>query len=366
MGWKKAGFGILLLFGVGGLFALFQVIDFQTTIGVIGDVGWVCVILFTLNFAMTLFLPGLGWWILLRAEGVRATYADVMRANLMGFSLNLILPSMYIGGEPLKLLYLSNRLQQPKGRILATIIVNKFQELTGLLLMMIIAAAIALLRVELSLTNKIIVLSSIVVLGGFFGLLFYAFLHDKKPTVWIINAVATFGFARRKLARLRTRAAEMETLIHIAFTHRWKTYLWTQFITLFSAISIFLRPFFFFFFLTPRITPDGGTLAGIYIVTNLLNTFSFTPGGLGTYEAGLAGCFSLLGIANGEHLGAAFALITRIADFLVVAVGLWLVVHYGYTQVARGLAQGKEKVTEEEIQQAIRAEEQQWPDPKGK
>ena len=67
----------------------------------------------------------------MRAEGIPATLNTAMLANLMGFPLDFMVPSAYLGGEPLKMIYIAHVCHVPPQRVLAAIIVAKFQEFGG-------------------------------------------------------------------------------------------------------------------------------------------------------------------------------------------------------------------------------------------
>src|SRR6185503_10022850 len=120
----------------------------QASIKVVADVGWVGVILFVLNAALVPAAPAVGWAMLMRAEGLKVPTSTALKAAFMGFPINFIAPSMYLGAEPLKVIYVANAHDVPKRRVLATIIVSKVQEVGSLLIVMLVAAAVALARID--------------------------------------------------------------------------------------------------------------------------------------------------------------------------------------------------------------------------
>jgi uncharacterized membrane protein YbhN (UPF0104 family) len=65
-----------------------------------------------------------------------------------------------------------------------------------------------------------------------------------------------------------------------------------------------------------------------------VNAFSIIPGGLGLFEATMTGYASAVGL--GDDKGAAFAIISRIADLTLLMLGSWLIVHYGLSKVVYG------------------------------
>jgi uncharacterized protein (TIRG00374 family) len=185
------------------------------------------------------------------------------------------------------------------------------------------------------------------VLSILFGLTLYAFLGNFRPTVRIINLLAALGMAKRKLARLRRHAREMEQLIHRSFTHGWRTFLASQAVTLISAVSILMRPWIFFYFTRDRILIGAEYLCGIYVVTNLINMVPHTPGGLGIFEAGMVGLFKLADIkmaGEPERAAAAFSIMTRAADLVLILVGIYLIIHFNMQAIARRTVKGQERI----------------------
>jgi uncharacterized protein (TIRG00374 family) len=180
-----------------------------------------------------------------------------------------------------------------------------------------------------------------VFLSVIFGLTLYAFVGNLKPTVKLINALASIKRLRRRLARLRTRAEEMEHLIHATFTKRGGLFVASQAITLISSIAILLRPWIFFYF-AHGLLLGMERMCGIYLVTNVINSLPHTPGGLGIFELGMAGFFKLVDL--GEANANAYSLVNRASDLFLILVGAYLIVHLGLQSLARRVAKGEERV----------------------
>ncbi len=341
--WKKVFYALSLLAGLGlGIFVIGQFGGFAKALEVIGDVGWTGLAVYVANASLTLVAPGIGWYILMRDEGLGVSLRTTLKANLMGFPLNFFTPSMYLGSEPFKTYYLAAAHGAKKRRIIATIIVAKFQEMGGHLLVMLVAAGVSLWRLEFTRRQEIFLIGSMILLTAVFGLMLYAFIGNFKPTVKAINLLAGLRIMRRRLARLRTRAEEMEHLIHQAFTRRWKTFLAAQAVTAVSALSILIRPLLFFGFARERPPLHIEHLCAIFLITNVINTLPLTPGGLGVFEAGMVGFFAATGI--GRENAAAFSLVGRTSDLCLILVGMWLIVHTGMQAIARRVAKGEERV----------------------
>ncbi len=352
---KKVFFAVSLLLGL-GLF-VFVIVKFggiEKTLAVVGQVGWLGMAIYIANAAIVMIAPGIGWYILMRGEGLNVPLGTALKANFMGFPINILTPTLFLGAEPLKLYYVAQTHGVQKRKVLATIIVSKFQEMGALLFVMIVAAGISVWKVDFFRQHEAILIACMAFLILLFGLTLYSFLGNLKPTVKIINIVAGFRLGqkklpklRRKLARVRQRAREMEHLIRLSFTKRWKTFLASQAVTLLSALSILMRPWIFFF-AKERIPLPTEQLCGIYVVTNLANSLPLTPGGLGLFDGGMMALFSFLEL--GKENAAGFSLATRMADSCFLILGAWLIFHYGMQSVARRTAKGEEKVSVSEAQ----------------
>ncbi len=355
--WKKLFFVFSLLIGLGIFCAFLFWVGVEKTLATIQSVGWGAIALYVLNGMLVLVIPAIGWTILMRGEGLKIPVLDTVKANFMGFPLNYITPSLYLGGEPVKLIYLSNKHNIAKRRILATMIVAKFQEVAAIVLIALVSLCLFIARTDyFTAANEILLLSVMIVMVIMLGLLCTAFVKNLQITVHVIDFLAKAGVARARMKRLRTKAAEMEYLIHLTFTKRWKTFLLAQGVTLFSALSIFIRPWIYFRFQGEGINLGSDHLCMIYVTTNFLNMFTFIPGALGIFEGGMVGYF--LAADLGEANAIAFSLMNRISDLCILTLGTWFIVHLGLTGVARKVAKGEEQLSAEEIADAIHSEEE--------
>lgn len=347
--WKRVLLGLSLTVGI-ALFVFFiqKFGGFGKALEAVGAVGWTGVASFIFLCAGTMVWPGIGWWLLMRSERMKVSLWTTMKANFMGFPVNFIAPSMYLGAEPLKIFYVAKVSGETKRKILATIVVSKFQEMGALLFTMVLAAGIAVTKIDFPREQEIMVLVVLGVLVSLFLLAVWGFVKNRQPTVKTINLLARiggkkkFGRWRRKLARLRTRAEEMEHLIHIAFTKRWKTFVAAQAVTTLSALSVLVRPWFYFWFAHHELVAFE-KLSSVYIVTNLINMLPHTPGALGVMEGGMLGLFRILGLGVDSD-AAAYQMVGRVSDIVLILLGGWLIFHYNLQAMARRIAQGKEKV----------------------
>jgi uncharacterized protein (TIRG00374 family) len=348
--WKKVFTALSLLVGL-ALFALVigKFGGLRKTVESIGAIGWPGLAAYFFTAAMTCMAPAAAWTLLMRAEGMKVSIWTALKANFMGFPVNFIAPTMFLGAEPLKMLYVSRTHGEPNRRVLASIIVAKFQEIGALLFVMIVSAGISVWRMELTRNQEVLLVSSMALLAAVFGVSLYAFVGNLEPTVKLITFLARVKRWRRRMARLRHRAREMEVIIRRFFTHHWRTFLAAQGVTLLSAASILMRPWVFFFFQPERQLLGTEQLCGIFLATNVINSLPHTPGALGTFDWGMVGAFKVVGLDPDQ--AAPYVVVNRASDLFLILLGLWLIFHYGLSSMARRVAKGEEKV---DVEEAVR------------
>jgi uncharacterized protein (TIRG00374 family) len=323
-----------VLLGIAGFCAMPFIVGVNDLLQTIGRVGWLYLILFVVNASGTIVIPAIGWWLIMRAEGLPVSLGVTLQTNLMGYPLNVMTPSMFLGGEPLKTFYIAVRYRVTKRRVLATIIVAKLQELGGLILSMIVATALFIWQTDvLTIHVEVLLIALLVLLAGFFILTLYAFAGRKRPLVTLIKLLSRWRLLSPLLSRLLNLAEEIEERIHTTLTHRFRVLLLSQAITCLSAVTIFLRPWIFFRAL-PELPVGFEQLCALFVITNLVNALTIVPGGLGLFEGSMAGYASLVHL--GDDKGMAFALICRIADLTFLVIGGILILLCGLEHFVRG------------------------------
>jgi glycosyltransferase 2 family protein len=342
--YRRLFYALSILLGLAGLCTIPFVVGIDDLLRTIGQVGWLYIVIFVANSSCTLLIPALGWWLLMRAEGIPVSLWTTVQANLMGFPVDFLAPSAYLGGEPLKIVYISKLCNVTKRRVLATIIVAKFQEFSGLILSMIVATALLVWHTDyFTRRNEGLLIVVMFVLAALCAIILYAFAGRLQLLVTVIDLLARFRALSHQMARLRTLAVELEALIHTAVANRLRIFSLAQAITCLSAVSVFIRPWIFFRAL-PSLVIGFDQLCVFFVLTTLVNALTLIPGALGVFEASMAGYADASGL--GDDKGAAFAIVNRIADLTLVVIGCWLIAHYGLSKIARGLEEEKDTAAE--------------------
>jgi uncharacterized protein (TIRG00374 family) len=335
---KKLLLVLPFLAGIAILVFLFRLIDVRQALSQIARIGALGSALFILNIGVTFLAPAAGWHLLMRADGIRIPLHRTLLSALMGHAFNLITPLMYVGGEPIRTFYVSSVTGASKRKVLASIIVNKFQELSALVFLMLAGTVVMIATSSLPSTHHVVLAVVVgVVLLSFLVAVLCMFLGNFKPTVKILNLLMRCRVFPEKIDRIKHKAEEMEGLVRDAFTKRWRVFILSQVLTFFSPIAQFLRPTLFYGCLrwagAPVAFPSLSDMSILFVLSQMVFILPSTPGGIGVYDSGLVGLFVLLGWPEAD--GGAFAILVRAADLLYIAFGVWLVVHYGMTSLLK-------------------------------
>jgi hypothetical protein len=334
---RRIAFIFSLLLGIIAFFLVPILVGVKETLSFVAQVGIVGAIVLVCNGFFQIIIPSAGWAIILRQNGHPVPFFTLCKANLMGFWLNFITPSFYLGGEPLKAFYVSKRHDVHMRDVVASIIVNKFQEFGGVLIVLIVGFGFISFTAAITLPGKVFLGFFILFFLCLFLGAFFSFTGNFKPVVKVLNfliRLRIFGIFTRQLFRLRKKAEEMEDIVRESIVKKWKTYFIAQMLTTLSAVSLFIRPWLFYYFLMgPGFHLSFENLCVIYSLSQIIFTFQIIPGNLGIFEGTSVGIFTLIGLHK-QH-ATAFALLARVVDVSLIVCGIWLLVSLGLMSVAR-------------------------------
>lgn len=274
----------------------------------------------------TLFFQSLGWHVLFRSRGWPISFRSTFEAMLMGNAVSYVTPSMYLGGEPLRIWIIGERYNLKKRDVTATVLVQKFSEFAGFVLVLLVSIGLMFWNFDLSPTLRWSAIAASALLSVVFLVLLFAFVGRWPVASTII------GWFGPRAAGLREKARETEAQVEQTFHKTPGAAAACLFLTGSPALLIAARPLFYFVFTGHAVTiPE---LALIFVFTQVLLAFQFTPGGLGIFEGGLIGTFALIGLEAPEAV--AFSAIQRVTDVVLVGTGFLLAAREGLTGFFRG------------------------------
>ena len=260
-------------------------------------------------------------YVILRSEGAKIKFFELMGVWLAGNSLNYLTPFVFLGGEGLKAYILNERFDLSWDRVAAFLVFDRILEITTSILV-IIAAIIAFVMFTglPGLTKTIITLIYILGVVGLLIFLFYfRVLRDKR----IIQPFM------RKLRLQNTRGGRFlikseDDVMKYFIENRhifWKAW-W---ISMLKQVSFLLRQGALLYFLGYGIKLGGALISLGALYTGFVVP---VPASLGVQEAFQGVVFSTFGIGStGQGVG--FSLIIRAADIFVALTGLAIILRYG-------------------------------------
>lgn len=323
----KRNFLIIVSTAVGAalfilVFYLFNIVKVFSHVVEIGSVG---VGVFLIDVSLIMLIGALSWQIVLRAYGHRLPFKDVLVIKLIGFAISYLTPSMYIGGEPVRVYLMGKKYNVSLTRIGATVVVDKFLELGAVLFYILLGSVYTLICYTLPLQLFILLVVINAVFLGAVGLLLISFIYKTKPFSAVMGFFERFKLLKKSVGKATPFVLKLEEEVASAFGKHRKSTLQAFFLNLAIGGFIFIKPAIFFYFL--RIMFSLSQLSLLYALTHLLLALQFTPGALGIFEWGEVGIFSIIGIQSEKAL--AYTLMVRIADLLVVIVAVVTVLHMG-------------------------------------
>ncbi len=269
--------------------------------------------LIALNLAI-LWLFALRWWWLLRVAGHPVPWRRLTAYRVAAFSVSYFTPGSQFGGEPLQVWALWKQENIPAVEALASVGLDKLLELVGNFGFLLVgAAALAHLGLLSPAARRSLPLGA----GGL-GLLTVLYLalvcRGVSPLRWLSSRLPRFlqraahhGAAVEATAAALCRRRPALALTGLALALPTWVALWGEYALMTRGLGMHLS-------LTQTLV--------LMTAARLAFLLPLLPGGLGALEAGLVLTVGALGYAPPQ--GMALALVIRLRDLAVGAVGLFL------------------------------------------
>lgn len=256
------------------------------------------------------FLLGLRWWLILRAQGYALPYLAITRYRLAAFGVSYFTPGPHFGGEPLQVFLVRQRHGIPGSTAAAAIALDKMIELLSNFAFLAFGLALVLSRG---------------VLGDFAfpALQWLAFAFLALPLAYLVALALGAKPLTSLAARLPERwaRAAQSTEDQLAQLTRKRPALLAQ--TLLASIIVW-GALLFEYWLALRFL--GLALSSIQllavVVAARVAMLAPTPGALGALEA--AQVFAMQSMGFDPALGLSLSLLIRGRDVLFGLAGLWL------------------------------------------
>lgn len=311
--------------------AIVVAVGAEKTLAAVREAGvWAFAAVGALTF-LSLLMQTVAWRILNRPIGHRVRLRTLFDAVVAGLAGNILTPSTYLGGEPLKVIYVGRVTGLPYHELAGTVVLSKYLELTSFVLFFGCCTAVAAVSFSGSLFHPPYIVAGVTMLVvaallfGFGVVMLVSLSRRRRPLTGLVELTARLRVGRRFFARLRSRARDMEDQASRVFCEEGWTALSAFGAFVVSHAAMFSKPAAFFY-LGSRLPLGAGALCLIFVATQGLLAVQLTPSGAGTLDGGLIGTFALMGLDTPGNLAQcmAYLLCLRLWDAVIVGAGAML------------------------------------------
>ena len=317
--------GVLYWVGWRRIFAEMRALGVAGIAGIVGSVllamsGWT-----------------LSWWIILRSYGIRLSLPQVVGAQLSGYAITYLTPTLYFGGEPVRALMITGRTDAPTTRVFATVFIERFLGGLSVILFILVGSFFAISSPAFPWAEKRLLIFGV----GFVTFWILVGLVDFAWNLkWISRIVRFLGVPfrrwRKPLGRAADKVSETEDEMHDAFTVHWRGTLLAFLVQLLATFFVYMRPQVFFYFSSGQVFTFP-QLSLLFTLNAILLSFFLwiTPGGIGTGEAAIIGVFHLVAPSISKQSAVAYSLMFKFAESVLVAIGLYYLAQRGIARIRR-------------------------------
>ncbi len=307
--------------------AIIQIVGFQDTLRAVARAGIFAFGAVGVLSALQLILQAGAWSALNRGIRHRIRFRTLLSAVSAGMAVNIVTPSSYLGGEPVKVLYAGARTGLPYHELAGTVVLSKYLEALSFLMVFGTCTAIAAVTfrevlfqgANLSVGITLLVVATfLLVLCMVLGI---GLWRRWRPLTSLVGLLRRIRPRSKRINRLWKRTLRMERQVSRVFREEHGSAGSALGLLFLSHVAIFLKPAVFFA-LASWSGLGLGELSLIFVTSQALMTVQITPSGVGTLDSGLLGTFALLGL--GDALCMAFLLSLRFWDAVNVGVGALL------------------------------------------
>ncbi len=310
----------------------FYLIGLQKVIFQLQEVGLAGICVFIINVLLIFIINTISWQVILKSYGHRPPFRDILATKIIGFVISYLTPSMYFGGEPVRAYLISKKHGLPLTEVGASVVVNRFLELGAALFFIYLGSIWTLVEYELPLLLRVVMLAVNVLMGLGMAALLLSFIYENRLFTDLANLLSRWNPLSKAVEKVKPHISKLEGEVFLIFKKHRREALLAFALNFLAGSLIFLKPAIFFYFL--GIVFRLSQLSLLFALTHLILILQVTPGGLGVFELGEVAIYGLVGIDAQKAL--AFTLMVRVTDTVVVAIALFLGLHFGLKKLWRG------------------------------
>jgi uncharacterized membrane protein YbhN (UPF0104 family) len=304
----------LLLAGVAVTGWILWTVGLATLASNLSMIGaWVLVFIALFGSAQLAFM--VGWWVLMDSEVRACGFLKLFGVYLAGDTINYVVPSGNLGGEPVKAYLLQEELGY--GRALTSIVIHKHAELVAQWILL--AGGLVICVTYFELPNLVIVANTVIVgaLGG--SLLLMTWVLKSGTISPMLRRLADWRPLASFLQTRQPAADALATRIRAFYKDQWRWFLVATGWCLIGWCGGLLETYLVLRILSPA--EGWKTAVAIETMVMAFNMlFVFVPARLGSAEGVRAGVFLLVGLPAAE--GVAYGVIRRARELAWLLPGL--------------------------------------------
>lgn len=274
--------------------------------------GIVFIVLFPVTWTL---LNTIGWYTALGSSRKKVRFSKLLIVRQAGEALNYIIPSGYMGGEPIKAHLIRDELSMSQS--LASVIIAKTTQTIAQLMYFLIGIVFALFMIDISFSMKVSFVSAMLLLGG--GLFIFSVLQQNGIFSIFLSLTRKIGIGKTLFQNMDDKARRVDD--HIKRLYREdRTYFLLSILVHFAGWLFGIMEIRLIMFLLGEQITWGQSFFAATLTSLASASGFFIPGSLGAFELGHFYVFKLVGLD--PSVGLALGILRRVRELAWVGIGL--------------------------------------------
>ncbi len=297
---------------------------------IIQNISWIFFTLFFITAFLVHVLTTLRWRAILKGYKKNIPFWTLFRQVIAGYAVSYVTPVARFGGEPVRAYMLKKESNVAAKTGMASIIIDKFVELTGAMLLAVAGIIVLIYFPGLPASLKI----TLSIIAGIGFTILTAFYYRTITKTYSFSLVFNLFHLDKikRLSKLSTMIKEIEKRMKKFFVKDKKQFIISNIMQGLYIIAIILEAKFLLL--------SFGVNASFAVIILALNVHGLAtlipvPAALGFLEAGESGLFKLIGQSGA--VGLAFSLMIRVRDILFTSIGFASIAHFSGKQFGKKL-----------------------------
>jgi len=311
---KRANLIASILIGIIIFSFVLQKIGIKETIAVFKKINLFYFTLFFILSSSIFLFYAWKWQMILSAYKKKVGILPLTNQSIAGFAISYATPVSRAGGEPVRAIMLKRESKIPYKIGISSVIIDKFTESVGAIIMGIIGLAFLIYSPEIIFSTKII----FTVLMIFFIFIAFVFYSRSRKNKAIFSPLFSLPLIKdyKSSKKLKKNSEKIEKTMSYFFNNHKKQWL--------NGIIIYLITGIIFVFEVKYLALSIGISPSFYEIILIITLFGLVsiipiPGALGFQEASQAYLFSFF--FNNPAAGLAYSLLMRLRDVFFTALG---------------------------------------------